>query len=117
MKNNNTVEGQIEGQDKKKTIQGIKNGMLRVRKERMATELKGIPEREITPFDAFDPEKSWGNKIRAEISLRKKKTTCENIIKKEEGRKKKGQTTQDIGQFDPVCFRFYMADHNKLKRA
>jgi hypothetical protein len=97
VKKYDTVEGQIEGQDKKKAIQGIKNGMLRVRKERMARELKGIPEREITPFDAFDPEKSWGNKIRAEISLRKKKSARKDIIKKKEGGKKKDQTTQDIG--------------------
>jgi hypothetical protein len=97
VKNNDGIERQIKGEYKKKAIEGINNGMLRVRKERMARELKGIPEREITPFDTFDPEISWRNKIRSEISLRKKKTTCENIIKKEDGRKKKGQTTQDIG--------------------
>jgi hypothetical protein len=96
VKKYDTVEGQIEGQDKKKAIQGIKNGMLRVRKERMARELKGVPQGEIAPLDTFDPEISWGNKIRSEISLRKKKSARKDIVKKKEGGKKKDQTTQDI---------------------
>jgi hypothetical protein len=97
VKNNDTVEGQIEGQDKKKAVQGIKNGMLRVRKERMARELKGIPEREIPPFDILDPEISRGDEIRTEIPFCKKKSARKDIVKKKEGDKKKDQTTQDIG--------------------
>jgi len=37
--------------------------MLRVSKKRVAAELVWIPEREITPPDAFYPEKSWWDKI------------------------------------------------------
>jgi hypothetical protein len=97
VKKYDTVEGQIEGHDKKKAIQGIKNGILRVRKERMARELKGIPQGEITPLDTFDPEISWGNKIRSEIPFCKKKFARKDIVKKNEGGKKKDQTAQDIG--------------------
>ena len=48
--------------------------MLGVRKERLAAELIGIPERKTAMFDALNPEESRGDEIRTQIPLYKKKS-------------------------------------------
>ena len=43
MENDDGIEGHIEWKEKKKTIQGVKDGMLGISEERVAWELIGIP--------------------------------------------------------------------------
>ncbi len=85
MEDDNGIERNIEGEKKKQTIQRIKNSMLWVRDERMARELKGIPQREIALFYAFHPEESWGNKIRTQVPFAEEVLSLKKVVKKEDG--------------------------------
>lgn len=67
-------------------------------------------------FNALYPEESRWDKIRGEISLGKKKSPFENIVKKEDGRKEKGQDSQNIGCSDPSFFPFYVIYHRELRK-
>ena len=48
--------------------------MLGVRKESLAAELIGIPERKTAMSDALNPEESRGDEIRTQIPFYKKKS-------------------------------------------
>ena len=67
-------------------------------------------------LDALNPEESSWDKIRGEISLRKKKSPFKNIIKKDDRRKEKGQSSQNIGCPDPPFFPFYIIRHGELRK-
>ena len=79
--------------------------MLRIGEERVARELIWVPKRKITILNAFDPEKSRGDKIGTEVSFREEVSPIKQVIEKKEGAKKKGKTGQKIGRFYPFYFR------------
>jgi len=66
--------------------------VLGVGEKRMAGELIGVPQGEIPVFDAFYPEKSWGDEIRAQVPFGEEKSAGEEVIKEEDTGDKKGQT-------------------------
>jgi len=70
---------------------------LGIGEERVAGELVGIPQREIPIFYAFHPEESGGDKIGGKVPFGKEPSAGEDIIKKEDRGKEKGQTSQKIG--------------------
>jgi len=76
--------------------------------------LVGIPQRKIPVLDAFDPEESRGDEIGAEVSFREEVSSIKQVIEKEEGTKKKGQTSQKIGRLNPFYFRPYGGCHKRL---
>src|SRR4030042_1129706 len=65
-------------------------------------------------LDALDPEKSRRDEIRGQIPFGKKISPVKEVIKKEERRKKKGQTSQKVNRFDPFYFFFYLVGHRGL---
>jgi len=73
-------------------MQGVENGVLGVGEKRMAGELIGVPQGEIPIFNAFYPEKSWGDKIRTQVPFGEEKSAGEEVIKEEDTGDKKGQT-------------------------
>jgi hypothetical protein len=96
VKEDDRIEGKIKREEEKEGVEGIQDRMLRVGKERVSRELEWVPQGKITPLDTLDPEKSWGDEIRTKVPLCEEKSACEDIVKEEEGGKKKDQTTRHI---------------------
>jgi len=67
MQDDNGIKGPIKGEQEKQGIQRVKDGMLRVGKERMPRELIGGPEGEISLPYTFHPEEPGRNEIRPQI--------------------------------------------------
>ena len=93
MENDDGIKGYIKWENEEKCIKGIKHAILRVGKERLAGELIGIPQRETSMLNAFDPEESRGDEIRTQIPFCEQKPFLKEIIKEEQRQKEKGQTS------------------------
>jgi hypothetical protein len=97
VKDDDGIEGHIEWKEKKKGIQRVKDAMLGIGEEGVACELIGIPQRKMTMLYALYPEESRGYEIGTQIPLEENISPGKEVIKKDDGGKEKGQTSQDIG--------------------
>lgn len=93
MKDNDSIEGDIKREKKKKTVQRIEDRVLGIGKERLACELIGIPQGEAPLLQTLHPEESWRDEIGSKVPLGEEVSAFEEIIKEEEGGNKKGQNS------------------------